>query len=76
MVLTVEINLVVPLFFLFFFIWKILLIYNTHYGVQNPANKRQINCDEKLKAIFDGRENVGILEIGKLLSAHFVKSSS
>ncbi|XP_023000111.1 upstream activation factor subunit spp27-like [Cucurbita maxima] len=44
--------------------------------LQNPANKRQINCDEKLKAIFDGRENVGILEIGKLLSPHFVKSSS
>ncbi|KAK6289186.1 hypothetical protein POUND7_000727 [Theobroma cacao] len=31
-------------------------------------------CDEKLKAIFDGKEKIGFLEIGKLLTRHFVKT--
>lgn len=42
--------------------------------LQNPANKREIHCDDKLKAIFEGKEKVGFLEIGKLLSRHFVKA--
>ncbi|XP_038906873.1 upstream activation factor subunit spp27-like [Benincasa hispida] len=52
-------------------IWAYIKLNN----LQSPADKRQINCDEKLKAIFDGREKVGFLEIGKLLTPHFVKSS-
>ncbi|XP_042479695.1 upstream activation factor subunit UAF30-like [Macadamia integrifolia] len=44
-------------------------------SLQNPANKREIRCDEKLKTIFDGKETVGFLEIGKLLSPHFVKTN-
>ncbi|XP_012492396.1 upstream activation factor subunit spp27 [Gossypium raimondii] len=44
-------------------------------NLQNPANKKEIFCDEKLKTIFDGKEKVGFLEIGKMLSRHFVKSS-
>jgi len=39
--------------------------------LQNPANKREIRCDEKLKTIFDGRDKVGMLEIAGLLSPHF-----
>lgn len=42
---------------------------------QNPTNKREIFCDEKLKSIFDGKDKVGFLEIGKLLSRHFIKTS-
>lgn len=42
--------------------------------LQNPTNKREIFCDEKLKSIFDGKDRVGFLEIGKLLSSHFVKT--
>ncbi|KAJ0099558.1 hypothetical protein Patl1_22245 [Pistacia atlantica] len=42
---------------------------------KNPANKREIRCDEKLKSIFNGRDTVGFLEIAKLLSQHFVKSA-
>lgn len=42
--------------------------------LQNPTNKKEIFCDAKLKAIFDGKEKVGFLEIGKLLSRHFVKA--
>lgn len=43
--------------------------------MQNPANKREIFCDEKLKTIFAGKEKVGFGEIARLLSLHFSKSS-
>ena len=42
--------------------------------LQNPANKKEINCDEKLKSIFEGKEKVGMMEIAKLLSPHFPKT--
>ncbi|XP_023749547.1 upstream activation factor subunit spp27 [Lactuca sativa] len=45
------------------------------HELQNPENKREIICDEKLKTIFDGRDRVGFLEIAKLLAPHFVKTS-
>ncbi|XP_062155792.1 protein TRI1-like [Alnus glutinosa] len=44
-------------------------------NLQNPADKREIYCDEKLKALFSGKDKVGFLEIGKLLSLHFVKKT-
>ncbi|OAY70902.1 Upstream activation factor subunit UAF30 [Ananas comosus] len=44
------------------------------HGLQNPENKREIRCDEKLKSIFDGKDKVGMMEIARLLSAHFLKS--
>ncbi|XP_050385197.1 protein TRI1-like [Argentina anserina] len=44
------------------------------HELQNPANKREIICDNKLKEIFEGKEKVNFLEIGKLLSRHFVKA--
>ncbi|KAK1413379.1 hypothetical protein QVD17_35151 [Tagetes erecta] len=44
-------------------------------GLQNPTNKKEIICDEKLKTIFDGRDKVGFLEIAKLLAPHFVKTT-
>ncbi|KAI3435222.1 SWIB domain-containing protein [Psidium guajava] len=44
-------------------------------GLQDSSNKREINCDERLKTLFEGRDKVGFLEIGKLLSRHFVKTS-
>ncbi|XP_062218093.1 upstream activation factor subunit UAF30-like [Phragmites australis] len=43
-------------------------------GLQNPANKKEINCDEKLKSLFGGRDKIGMMEISKLLSPHFVKN--
>ncbi|CAI0385131.1 unnamed protein product [Linum tenue] len=42
--------------------------------MQNPANKKEIICDDKLKTIFAQKEKVGMLEIAKLLSPHFNKS--
>ncbi|KAJ8763221.1 hypothetical protein K2173_025606 [Erythroxylum novogranatense] len=44
-------------------------------NLQNPADKKEIICDEKLKVIFDGREKVGMLEMPKLISRHFVKTA-
>ncbi|THU71824.1 hypothetical protein C4D60_Mb04t05580 [Musa balbisiana] len=41
--------------------------------LQNPSNKREIKCDTKLKSIFDGRDKVGMFEISKLISPHFLK---
>lgn len=42
--------------------------------MQNPEDKREIKCDEKLKSIFEGKDKVNFLEIGKLLSSHFKKT--
>lgn len=50
-------------------IWAHIKLHN----LQNGADKREIYCDEKLKALFDGKDKVGFLEVGKLLSPHFVK---
>ncbi|XP_020243471.1 upstream activation factor subunit spp27-like [Asparagus officinalis] len=41
-------------------------------NLQNPANKREIRCDDKLKSIFDGKETVGMMEIAGLLKPHFL----
>ena len=38
--------------------------------LQNPANKRNILADEKLKAIFGGKSEVTMFEMTKLVSAH------
>ncbi|KAE8677517.1 ABC transporter G family member 14-like isoform X1 [Hibiscus syriacus] len=51
-------------------IWEYIKLHN----LQNPANKKEIICDEKLKTIFDGKDRVGMLEVAKYLSPHFVKS--
>ncbi|XP_068665613.1 upstream activation factor subunit spp27-like [Aristolochia californica] len=44
-------------------------------NLQDPLNRRQILCDEKLKTIFGGKDKVGMLEIAKLISPHFIKVS-
>ena len=38
--------------------------------LQNPANKRNILADEKLKKIFAGKSEVTMFEMTKLVSAH------
>ncbi|KAK6232686.1 hypothetical protein SCA6_002759 [Theobroma cacao] len=45
----------------------------TIYTVKSQQQEGDL-CDEKLKAIFDGKEKIGFLEIGKLLTRHFVKT--
>ena len=38
--------------------------------LQDPANKRNIIADEKLKKIFDGKDVVTMFEMTKLVSKH------
>ncbi|KAE8702818.1 hypothetical protein F3Y22_tig00110481pilonHSYRG00105 [Hibiscus syriacus] len=51
-------------------IWDYIKLHN----LQNPTNKKEIICDDKLKTIFEGKDKVGMLEVAKFLSPHFVKS--
>jgi chromatin remodeling complex protein RSC6 len=38
--------------------------------LQNPANKRNILADDKLKPVFGGKKEVTMFEMTKLVSAH------
>ena len=49
---------------------KQLWVYIKKHNLQNPANKRNILADDKLKAIFGGKSEVTMFEMTKLVSAH------
>ena len=49
---------------------KQLWVYIKKNNLQNPANKRNILADDKLKAIFGGKSEVTMFEMTKLVSAH------
>ena len=38
-------------------------------GLQDSSNKRMINCDSKLQAVF-GKSQISMFEMNKLLSKH------
>ena len=42
-------------------------------GLQDAKNKRQINADDKLKAVFNGKKSVNMFDMTKLVSSHLVK---
>ncbi|MGE5096825.1 MAG: SWIB/MDM2 domain-containing protein [Betaproteobacteria bacterium] len=39
-------------------------------GLQDKANKRMINADDKLKEVFGGKKQVSMFEMTKLVSKH------
>lgn len=39
-------------------------------GLQDPKNKRNINADANLQAVFGGKKVVNMFEMTKLVSAH------
>jgi chromatin remodeling complex protein RSC6 len=39
-------------------------------GLQDKVNRRNINADDKLKAVFGGKRTVSMFEMTKLVSAH------
>lgn len=39
-------------------------------NLQNPENRRMIDADEKLKAVFGGKKQVSMFEMTKLISGH------
>ncbi len=49
---------------------KELWAYIKKNDLQNPANKRNILADEKLKAVFGGKGEVTMFEMTKLVSPH------
>ncbi|PIQ66952.1 MAG: hypothetical protein COV95_01405, partial [Candidatus Zambryskibacteria bacterium CG11_big_fil_rev_8_21_14_0_20_40_24] len=38
--------------------------------LQDPANRRNINADDNLKKVFDGKATVNMFEMTKLVSKH------
>jgi upstream activation factor subunit UAF30 len=39
-------------------------------NLQDPSNKRNINADDNLKKVFDGKATVNMFEMTKLVSKH------
>jgi chromatin remodeling complex protein RSC6 len=44
--------------------------YIKKHKLQDPVNKRNINADDKLKAVFNGKKTVSMFEMTKLISGH------
>jgi len=44
--------------------------YIKKFKLQNAANKRMIDADDKLKAVFGGKKQVSMFEMTKLISGH------
>jgi chromatin remodeling complex protein RSC6 len=49
-------------------IWE----YIRKHGLQDPKKKTNINADEKLLAVFDGRKQVTMFELTKFVNQHLV----
>lgn len=49
---------------------KKLWVYIKEKGLQDQNNKRNINADENLKAVFGGKGTVSMFEMTKLVSKH------
>ncbi len=49
---------------------KKLWAYIKKHGLQDKKNKRMINADESLKAIFGGKKQVSMFEMTKLVGKH------
>lgn len=49
---------------------KKLWVYIKKNNLQDPENKRNINADEALQAVFGGKKTVNMFEMTKLVSQH------
>jgi len=49
---------------------KKIWVYIKKNNLQDTQNKRMINADNKLKPIFDGKKQVSMFEMTKLVSQH------
>lgn len=49
---------------------KKLWAYIKKNGLQDPKKKRNINADDKLKVVFNGKKTVDMFEMTKLVSKH------
>ena len=49
---------------------KKLWAYIKKHGLQDSKNRRMINADDKLKAVFGGKSQVSMFDMTKLVSKH------
>ena len=49
---------------------KKIWAYIKRHGLQDKKNRRNINADAKLKAVFGGKSSVSMFEMTKLVSKH------
>ena len=49
---------------------KKIWAYIKKHGLQDSKNKRNINADDKLKAVFGGKKTVNMFEMTKLVAKH------
>jgi chromatin remodeling complex protein RSC6 len=49
---------------------KKIWAYIKRNGLQDKKNRRNINADDKLKAVFGGKSSVSMFEMTKLVSKH------
>lgn len=49
---------------------KKLWVYIKKNGLQDPKKKTMINADDALKAVFNGKKQVSMFEMTKLVSNH------
>lgn len=52
---------------------KKLWVYIKKNNLQDSKVRTQINADDKLKAVFDGKKSVSMFEMTKLVSGHVTK---
>ena len=52
---------------------KMLWAYIRKHGLQDATKRTFINADENLKAVFNGKEQVSMFEMTKLVSGHVKK---
>jgi chromatin remodeling complex protein RSC6 len=49
---------------------KKIWVYIKKNGLQDSKNRRMINADDKLKAVFGGKKQVSMFEMTKLVNGH------
>ena len=47
--------------------------YIRQHDLQDKNNKRMINADDKLRKVFDGKDQVSMFELTKLVNGHLKK---
>jgi len=52
---------------------KKLWVYINKHDLQDKTKRTQINADDKLKAVFNGKSKVSMFEMTKLVSGHVGK---
>jgi upstream activation factor subunit UAF30 len=55
---------------------KKLWDYIKSHGLQNSVNKRMIDADDNLRAIFGGRDQVSMFEMTALVSKHLTSAKA